>query len=1495
VQMMTTRQDIVLIIDDTPLNLKLLIGLLESLNIETLVATSADIALDNIHHYPPDLILLDVMMPHMDGYELCCQLKADPTTKDIPVIFMTALDTSNNEVKGLSYGAVDYITKPIQVNSVAARVQTHLSLRKAQREIETQNRQLQQKIAEQAELMGALQDSENRYRRLIQDASVGILMIDTIGNITTINPVLVKMLDSHSIETYKTINLFTFSPLVNAGISADFRHCLETGESNNIVRFYTTKLGKSVYLEILLSPTYNAQGDISGVQAFVKDITQRKRTELALQNNERKYRQLVETANCIILELDIMGYITFFNRFAQTFFGYTEADILGRHIIGTIMPERESTGRNLRGLVIDIQAQPKKYHNHENENITRYGRRVWVNWSNELIYNDDQEVVGILCVGVDVTQRKQTELALQKSERKFRNFVEQSTDGITLINEEGVVIEWNDSVTNMTGISRQAALGQYWWDVQLNSLPPDQRTSDAKEQLKLKVQQALQAGESPWLNRIKEMTYQPVETTSDRIIQQRFFPIKTDTGFWIGGISTDITANKVATDKIRKLSRAVEQSGTAIVITDLNGKIEFINPAFSNITGYTNEDIIGQTPRILKSNQTPQKIYKKLWATITQGEVWEGEFLNRKKNGELYWEFSTISPIKDEAGKVTHYVDIKEDITARKQAEETLRRYERIVSATTDFMSMIDQNYIYQVVNQTYLDATSKKSEEVIGHSVSEFLGVEEFENRVKIMLDLCLAGETIRFNNWSTFKTLGRRYLSVTFSPYIDLDNTISGVVITARDITELKQVEQMISKTNQNLEARVTELATLNCIAQTVSTINELQSTLDDVTQQIAQLLHVKSCGLGLFKNDFAELVIVSNYRRDQTEPTVANTVIPISPSLLTSRLIQNKQHIIISDAQTNPITQPIHEVLQIRQVTRLLIMPLITRGEIIGIIAIAQKKTDPYFTPATIKLLETVAGQVAGAIENGRLFEEAQQAKIAAEQANQAKSRFLANMSHELRTPLTAILGFAELIAHNDTLSIEHQENLKIIQRNGEHLLMLINDVLNMSKIEAGHISLDITDFNLHQLLNDMEEMFRFRAEYKQLSLIFNTAVNLPFYVRTDAVKLRQVLINLLNNALKFTEQGNIMVKVDWTNDSACQDQNKLGWLSFQVIDTGSGIPSQALETVFEAFVQTQIGQTIPEGTGLGLSISKNFVQLMGGEITAESPLPRSLLKDDRFDNDITLGGPGTVISFSIQCELVESNEEDSLMSSLVTSNFVNRTISLAPGQPDYRILIADDKSDNRYLLFKLLQPLGFIVQEASNGQEAVEVWRHWQPHLIWMDLHMPVMDGYTAIHTIRQESLPHQSNRPPNLVEFHTISTPVISPIIIAITANILANNSETSLPFGCNDLIYKPFQEVEVFDLLAKHLRVKYSYETTTLPLDSKLSSVSNSTLKLLKQNLAQLPASWLKSLNYASALADSELTLELIEQIAIDHADLAENLTTLVNQFRFDTLLTLTK
>jgi signal transduction histidine kinase/CheY-like chemotaxis protein len=502
-------------------------------------------------------------------------------------------------------------------------------------------------------------------------------------------------------------------------------------------------------------------------------------------------------------------------------------------------------------------------------------------------------------------------------------------------------------------------------------------------------------------------------------------------------------------------------------------------------------------------------------------------------------------------------------------------------------------------------------------------------------------------------------------------------------------------------------------------------------------------------------------------------------------------------------------------------------------------------------TISPIKNSRGQITGASAIGRdiserkqveqhvmaLNRQLQDAAAEAQAANRAKSMFLSTMSHEIRTPMNAILGYAQLMLRDPALGADAKANLKIIGRSGEHLLGLINDVLDMSKIEAGLAEFNPVTFNLAKLVNDLAAMFRLRAEAKALRFeVLVQGESVP-YVVADEGKIRQVLLNVLENAVKFTKRGQVTMYV--TLDQRTADGL---WLSARVEDTGPGISTADQEKLFEPFTQVKGGLNTQEGTGLGLAITRKYARLMGGDITVSSR-----------------PGAGSIFRLEIPIKPGDSG--------VAVRRSEPRCVIGVRGNERPRILVVDDQFENRDWLMKLLTSIGFSMRGADNGEEAIRNWEEWNPQLILMDVHMPVMDGLEATRRIKADPRGKET-------------------VIVALTASAMDDDRLGASQWGADDFLSKPCREDELLDKIHKLLHIVFEYEKTNDPDHQPGGNRTSPSAERLKKISREL----VEELRGATVSGNKRFLDKLILRVREIDSDSAQALQELADKYEYDAL-----
>lgn len=907
------------------------------------------------------------------------------------------------------------------------------------------------------------------------------------------------------------------------------------------------------------------------------------------------------------------------------------------------------------------------------------------------------------------------------------------------------------------------------------------------------------------------------------------------------------------------LAAIVESSNDGIIGKTTDGIITHWNRGAERIYGYSAEEIIGKHVTILVPPPRHAEVHE-LMDKIRQGEtVVSHESERLRKDGTRIQVALTLSPIKDASGEIIGISTISRDITEKKRMEEALRQanvYTRsLIEVSLDPLVTISPAGKITDANRATEHVTGRDRSELIGTDFSDYFSEPEMARegyqqvfRQGYVTDYPLA---IRHKDGHLTEVLYNA------SVYRDEDGKVLGVFAAARDITERKRAEEAQRHLNRELRA------ISNC-NQALMRAEDEQSLLSEICRIICDEAGYRMAWVGYAEQDEAKSVrpMASAGVEDDYLATAsitwADTERGRGP---TGTAIRTGESVCIQDFMTEQKAIPWRESAVKRGYRSSIALPLKDENaNTFGALNIYSTEPNA-FTVDETRLLEELATDMSFGItvlharlkrqqaeeEIRKLNRELEQrveqrtadlvlARDAAEAANQAKSVFLANMSHELRTPLNAILGFSNMLRKNPRLDENERESVEIISHSGEHLLALINDVLEMAKIEAGRVQLENAPFDLGGMIRDITDMMQIRAEEKGLQLSLNQSSQFPRHIVGDEARLRQVLTNLIGNAVKFTRKGGVTIQLR-------VKENRLPHLQIEVEDTGPGIPAEAQQRIFEPFVQLgEQGDKV--GTGLGLPISRQFVELMEGTITVEST-------------------PGKGSLFRVEIPLKEVSQAELAEARELARGDV---LGLAPDQPEHRILIVEDQHDNQLLLSELMKSVGLETRVADDGKQAVELFQSWQPHLIWMDRRMPVMDGAEATRRIRD--LPGGKEVK-----------------IVAVTASAFNEQRAEMLAIGMDDVVRKPYHASEIYECLSKQLGLEFTYKGASDEMEAPSAPT------LTTEMLSSLPVALRTELQEALESLDRKRIELVVKRVASYDTALHKSLKHLVDNFEYPAIM----
>jgi PAS domain S-box-containing protein len=997
-----------------------------------------------------------------------------------------------------------------------------------------------------------MRETEERIRKLtsaVEQSPVSIVITDINGNIEYANRKACET-TGYTLEELKGNN----PRVLKSGKTTDAEYkmlweAISTGKEWQGVFHNKRKNGELYWESSRIAPILDSRGNITHYLAIKEDISQQRKAEEEL----KRFRMLSDKANFGSAIATIDGTLLYSNETFARMHGYEVEEIVGHNL--SILHGEKHMPRVLE--TIDKLKTKGEFASEEVWRVRKDGSE-FLSLMNAMVMHDSNTGEDFMwATTLDITKSKQFEDEIRQQNLRMTAIIDAMPDMIFINDREGNYLEYFKSKSNST-------LGDY--SVLVGRNVSDVFEPDVADMHRQKITACLQTNQV--------VTYEYPRKVEDNVVFYEGRLVKMDENRVLR-LVREITGRVENEREIRKLSLAIQQSPVAIVVTDLNAIIQFVNPAFREITGYTPEEAIGQSVNILKSGMTDPSVYRELWEHVTSGRTWQGEWINKRKNGDFYWENINITPIHDNNGKLVNYLAIKQDVTARKKADQEILE--------------LNQSLERKISDRTH---------------------------------ELKVANEGLK------------------------------------SEIEARRSAESELVRKSGELERFFTVALDLLCIADT-------EGNFLKVNKAWELILGYKSEDLE--KRKFLEFVHPDD--------------------------IQDTLDAMLRLTEQNPVLEFVNRYRCQDGSYRFIEWKSFPHGSLIY--AAARDITERKHMEA-----ELIA------------------AKEAADLANRAKSIFLANMSHEIRTPLNAVLGYADIL--NSVITDKAQKDyIASIKSSGKSLLTIINDVLDLSKIEAGKLELEFDYVHTMAFFSEFEKIFSFRLKEKGVSFILDIASGTPAGLYVDEARLRQVLLNLIGNAVKFTNEGHVRLVVYFerpqTVQYAPQKSEEYIDLVMEVEDTGIGVSKELQERIFEEFVQAEGSRM--QGTGLGLAITRRLVQIMGGTLSLRSTL-----------------GTGSVFRVIIpDVAFLREYNNISAESMILPEEVVFEKCTL---------LVIDDIEINRKYLKDVLRDTPITIHEASNGKEGLNMAVQLKPSLIITDIRMPVMDGFEFLSAIKQvEELKH----------------------------------------------------------------------------------------------------------------------------------------------------------
>lgn len=1164
-----------------------------------------------------------------------------------------------------------------------------------------------------------------------------------------------------------------------------------------------------------------------------KQILDRNNTLYMLQESEMKFHSMFLTHSAVMFLLEPKtGKIVEANNAASSFYGYSINQLLVMNIAEINITESNTLSESLLSATKFEKNLFIFQHRLSDGEI----RTVEVH-STPI---QDRGRTLLFSIIHDISDRKKTEEQLFNERSLMRTIIDLLPDAVYVKDLEGKKILANTKEVHLSGkTSEDELIGKtdfelYPEEDALKSKKEDDSVIKTGEAI-LNIEGTLidTQGKTHWMLGAKV----PLLDIHGNI-----------TG--LVGVSRDITERKRAEEKQRESEQNFrtffESMDDMIMVANLSGDPIYMNGAFVRKLEFSQEELLSKNIIELRPKEKraeAERTFKNIMAHKQSSCL----LPLVKKNGQ-HIPVATNVWFGKWNGEECIF-GVSKDLSVEQAA---LHKFNTIFNNSPALMLLATApDGTITEVNEAFLTKTGYQRVEIIGQRIQDLTIFSNSKQKERIAIEFKRSGRLLNYE--VNIVTKNNEHINGIFSNEIIESGGSQFYLSVMTDITLRKKTEDALMQQSemQNI--------LMNMASNYINIpIEEIDNTINLSLQEMGQFVDADRSYT--FNYDYNNQTTSNEYEWCETgiEPQIQNlqnVSLEILPDWVASH--QKGEILYIEDISTLE-DGDVKKILLAQGIKSLLTIPMISDGICIGFVGFDSVKSTHRYSDKEIILLRLFSHLLVNVknrvntekklIETNNFLEsatiKANEMASQAERANKSKSLFLANMSHEIRTPLNAIIGFSQLLNREKMLSNTQKEYNTSIIKAGEHLLTLINDILELSKVEAGRMELNPTNIDLNVLLENIYMLFKEKAQSKHLTYQLEIADNLPKYIIIDENKLRQIFVNIIGNAIKFTDHGGIVTRISYNvNEDNTND------LYVEISDSGPGIAREEQNRLFKQFEQTNSGMSKGSGTGLGLALSRQLAKLMGGDIFVKSEV-----------------GVGSTFTFTVKVE--EGTSED------VEHAFEKRVLKIADENAKYKILIVDDKEENLKVAQTLLDLVGYTTNTATNGKEAIDAFTAWKPDLILMDIRMPIMDGREASKIIK--SLPGGNTTP-----------------IIAITASTFEDRALSMSSMGIQGYIHKPFRENELFGKIAEILDVSYIYEEDK---NSSAESAESENDSLdLSDEITKLPIEIVDQMRDALAAADFDLLIELINSLDSTHSFLAKQLITYTNNYDYTYLQSVLK